>query len=119
MSDDVTQQVQALPTIFEYAAQTYQAMLEEANEEVLGAAYGEEEGLVPIYTTVSNQDDWDRYETLQWYAVAVFARENKNDPDLPAILARVNTGRTNYLRWGRDTLGWALYLFQKREDESL
>lgn len=36
----------ALPTIFEYAAQTYQAMLEEANEEVLGAAYGEEEGLV-------------------------------------------------------------------------
>lgn len=80
---------------------------------------GEEEGLVPIYTTVSNQDDWDRYEALQWYAVAVFARENKNDPDLPAILARVSTERTNYLRWGRDTLGWALYLFQKREDESL
>jgi hypothetical protein len=36
----------ALPTIFEYAAQVYQAMLEEANQEVLGAAYGEQEGLV-------------------------------------------------------------------------
>lgn len=80
---------------------------------------GEEEGLVPIYTTVSNQDDWDRYETLRWYAAAVYARENKDDPDLPELLARVNTGRTNYLRWGRDTLGWALYLFQKRDDERL
>ena len=74
---------------------------------------GEEEGLVPLYTMVSNQDDWDRYETLQWYAVAMYAGENPDDPDVPEILARATHGRTNYLHWGRDTLGWALYLFRK------
>jgi len=74
---------------------------------------GEEEGLVPLYTMVSNQDDWDRYETLQWYAVETYAEDNSDDPDVPEILARVAQGRTNYLRWGRDTVGWALYLFRK------
>jgi len=68
---------------------------------------------VPLYTIASNQDDWDRYETLQWYAAARYAQESPDDPDVPEILARVAHGRTNYLRWGRDTLGWALYLFQK------
>jgi ubiquinone/menaquinone biosynthesis C-methylase UbiE len=73
---------------------------------------GEDEGLFPLYTMVSNQDDWDRYETLQWYAVERYARENPDDPDVSEILVRVAHGRTNYLRWGRDTLGWALYLFR-------
>jgi cyclopropane fatty-acyl-phospholipid synthase-like methyltransferase len=73
---------------------------------------GEEEGLILLYTVVSSHDDWDRYESLQWYAAAKYATENKNDPDVSEILARVAHGRTNYLRWGRNTLGWALYLFQ-------
>ena len=73
---------------------------------------GQEEGLVPMYTLVSNQDDWDRYETLQWYAAAKFAEENETDPDLPEILAQVKRNQTNYLQWGRETVGWAIYLFQ-------
>ena len=73
---------------------------------------GKEEGLLPLYTIVSNQDDWDRYETLQWYSAAKYAEENENDPDVPEILERVNRGQENYLQWGRDTLGWAIYLFQ-------
>jgi SAM-dependent methyltransferase len=73
---------------------------------------GEEEGLLPLYTVVSNQDDWDRYEALRWYSAAKFAEANEDDPDIPEILARINKGQVNYLKWGRDTVGWALYLFQ-------
>lgn len=29
---------------------------------------GQDEGLFPLYAMVSNQDDWDRYEMLHWYA---------------------------------------------------
>jgi len=74
---------------------------------------GEDEGLFPLYTMVSNQDDWDWYETLQWYAAEKYARDNPDDPDVSEILARVARGRTNYLHWGRDTVGWAMYLFRK------
>jgi len=74
---------------------------------------GEDEGLFPLYTMVSNQDDWDRYETLQWYAAEMHARDNPDDPDVPEILNRVARGRTSYLHWGRDTVGWAMYLFRK------
>jgi hypothetical protein len=74
---------------------------------------GEDEGLLPLYTMVSDQDDWDRYETLQWYAAEMHARNNPGDPDVSEILTRVTRGRTNYLRWGRDTVGWAMYLFRK------
>lgn len=73
----------------------------------------EGEDLIPLYTMVSSQDDWDRYETLQWYAVEEYARNNPDDPDLPEILSRVTHGRKNYLHWGRDTVGWAMYLFRK------
>ena len=74
---------------------------------------GEDEGLFPLYTLVSNQDDWDRYETLQWYAAEKYAGENPDDSDVKEVLDRVARGRTNYLRWGRDMVGWALYLFRK------
>ena len=74
---------------------------------------GEDEGLFPLYTMVSNQDDWDRYESLQWYAAEMHARDNPDDPDVSEILTRVARGRTNYLHWGRDTVGWAMYLFRK------
>ena len=70
-------------------------------------------GLTPVYAAVSNADEWDHYETLQWYAVERWAREHHDDLDRDEILERSAHYRDVYLRWGRDTLGWALYLFRK------
>ena len=75
---------------------------------------GEDEDLVPLYTLVSNQDDWDRYEALRLYAAERYAGDHPDDADVPEILARVAHGWKNYLRWGRDTVGWAMYLFRKQ-----
>jgi SAM-dependent methyltransferase len=74
---------------------------------------GEEEGLTFLYSVVSSQDDWDRYEGLQWYAIAEHARSHPHDPDLPELWERLNQSRDMYLKWGRDTLSWAVYLFRK------
>jgi len=73
-----------------------------------------EEGLICLYTIVSNHDEWDHYETLQWWAVDDYIRANPDDSDNPELLERTRTGKESYLRWGRDTIGWAVYVFRKR-----
>jgi SAM-dependent methyltransferase len=70
-------------------------------------------GLVLLHTFVSSAHDFDRYEGLQWNAIERFARENPGDPDTPALVERLRRGRDAYLRWGREELGWALYVFAK------
>jgi hypothetical protein len=77
------------------------------------AAAGEERGLELAYTLVSSKDDWDQYEGLQWYAVSEYARSHADDSDLPEIVERVAKERSVYLRWGRDTLAWAIYVFRQ------
>jgi SAM-dependent methyltransferase len=74
---------------------------------------GEAEGLVPLLALVSTGDEWDRYETLQWRATARYGDSHPEDPDLAELTTRVAKSRHEYVTWGRDTLGWALYLFQK------
>jgi SAM-dependent methyltransferase len=76
---------------------------------------GQEFGLEMVYALVSNQDDWDRYEGLQWYAAQQWASEHPNDPDVGEVLKRVRENKEAYLRWGRETLGWAIYGFRKSD----
>ncbi len=78
------------------------------------AEAGEQRGLDLVHTFVSSNDDWDRYEGLQWYAAAEYARAHPDDPDVPELVSRVAKERRAYLRWGRDTLGWAIYVFRRR-----
>jgi SAM-dependent methyltransferase len=74
---------------------------------------GERLGLRLAYSIVSSKDDWDRYEGLQWYATDKYAREHPDDPDLPEIVQRVEKEKHLYLKWGRETLGWAIYMFRR------
>jgi SAM-dependent methyltransferase len=78
------------------------------------AAAGERLGLELVHTLVSSKDDWDRYEGLQWYATSEYARTHPEDPDSAEVVDRVSNARAAYLRWGRDTLGWAMYMFRSR-----
>jgi ubiquinone/menaquinone biosynthesis C-methylase UbiE len=75
-------------------------------------AVGVEEGLVPLYSTVSSGDEWDRYEGLYLRAVERYTAEHPEDPDTPALRDHIRRWRDAYLRWGRDTLGFGLYLFR-------
>jgi len=78
------------------------------------AEAGVRRGLDLVHAIVSSNDDWDRYEGLQWYATAEYARTHPDDPDLAEVVERVEKARTTYLRWGRNTLGWAIYMFRLR-----
>ena len=68
-------------------------------------------GLTFLYAAVSSEDDWDRYEGLQWQAAERYAAAHPDDPDAETLLKTMRGNRDAYLRWGRDCLGWAMYLF--------
>ncbi len=73
---------------------------------------GEELGLIPLWSYVSNEDDWDNYEWLYSSSIENYCLENPDDSDREAMLQRIRTWRRTYLQWGRDTLGFGLYLFR-------
>ncbi len=86
----------------------------EVKKEDFNSHYGnietaEKEGLTCIYTLVSNQDDWDNYETLQWWSVYEYVAENPDDPDNVELLKKIKISKESYLKYGRDSLGWAIY----------
>ena len=73
----------------------------------------EELGLRCVYTLVSDEDDWDHYETLQWLAAERYLAENPDDPDNEELLSKVLSYKNAYLDEGRSTQGWAIYVFKK------
>lgn len=75
-------------------------------------AAGIDLGLAFLYAMPSREDEWDRYEMLQARAAERYASAHPEDPDVPELLARVRRGRDAYLRWGREALGWSVYLFR-------
>lgn len=68
-------------------------------------------GLDLLYTIVSGEDDWDRYEGYQWYAAEKYSKRNPGDPDVPELTEKIRKARDRYLQWGREEIGWAVYLF--------
>ena len=69
-------------------------------------------GLTLLYSIVSNLDDWDRYEGLRIRAAELYAEENPEDPDANEILDKQRHSSDIYLKYGRDTVGWAIYMFK-------
>jgi SAM-dependent methyltransferase len=74
---------------------------------------GDELGLTCVYTLASDLEDWDGYETPHWWAVSEYADTHPDDPDLPEIWENMRKYRETYLKYGRDTMGWCLYIYRK------
>ena len=69
-------------------------------------------GLSPVWTAVSSERDWNHYEGLYRFAMSRFLTENPTDPDYASFRERSESWYSAYLRWGRETMGFALFLFQ-------
>jgi hypothetical protein len=77
------------------------------------AALGGEAGLVLLEAVPCARADWDRYEEAYAANVERFVAAHPSDPDAEAMLARIRPWRAAYLRWGRRTLGFGLFLFRR------
>jgi SAM-dependent methyltransferase len=74
---------------------------------------GEALGLRLAYAAVSSQDEWDHYEALAWLAAEDYVREHPDDSDVENILAFNARYRDAHISYGRDCMGWAMYVFRK------
>lgn len=96
-------------------AQEYLAALQTTRDELQthadNVAAGFSLGLTPMYASVCNEDEWDRFEWLHLHER--YAYRKPDDPGMADLIAKLHAWRDIYLRWGRDTLGFGLYLFQK------
>lgn len=70
-------------------------------------------GLTPLMAVTANDDEWDNYEWQGIRATENYCHANPEDPDCEAMLNIKRNWRDLYLQWGRDTLGYGLYLFRK------
>jgi hypothetical protein len=68
-------------------------------------------GYVVVHGHVSTLVEWDEYEWKYCRSIERYAREQPDDADVPQMLERIRHWRDAYLRWGRETLGFAVYLF--------
>ena len=75
---------------------------------------GEDMGLECIHTVMSSKDDWDQYETMTWWAADEPFKDHPDDPDNPQIREMLGKDKEAYIRWGRDLLGWGIYVYRKK-----
>lgn len=69
-------------------------------------------GFDVVRTLVSGVEDFDRYEERYAANVERFAERHPADPDAESFRHRIRAWRQAYLRWGRDTMGFALYVLR-------
>jgi SAM-dependent methyltransferase len=74
---------------------------------------GIEAGLVPMHAATATVDEWDEYEWKFCRSVERYAREQIDDPEAGPMVERARRWRDAYVRWGRDALGFAAYLFYR------
>jgi len=73
---------------------------------------GINEGFDLLACSECRQEEWDAYEEQYSRNVESHVRATPHDPDARVMLERIRPWREAYLRWGRDTLGFGLYLFR-------
>ena len=97
----------------------YLKALGDADEDEL-ASYGglleaaEDAGLVPLWSCVASERDWDRYEWTMVMNCERWAAKHAEDPSAETVRARAVAARRRLaLPGGRETLGFALLLLRR------
>ncbi len=75
---------------------------------------GDAIGLRLLYSAVSNRDEWDHFEGRILTNVERYAIAHPDDPDPQGRLEARRAFHRAQQRWGREAMGFGLYLFASR-----
>jgi cyclopropane fatty-acyl-phospholipid synthase-like methyltransferase len=68
------------------------------------------EGFDFEYAVRASHDDWDRYEADNWRGLIHWIEENPDHPERQQVIDHLHESQDEYLRYGREYLGWAMYV---------
>ncbi len=77
------------------------------------AIIAREEGYDIEYVIRSSHDDWDRYESDNWYGFVRWLEENPKHPERDEVIKQLHKSQDEYFRCGREYLGWAIYIMSR------
>lgn len=72
----------------------------------------ESAGMELLDIALSSQEDWDRYETMQWWAVSDYLRENPNDPTAREAWTWKAAQKRAYLQYARRYFRWGVFVLR-------
>ena len=75
-------------------------------------AVAERMGLDPVHAETSSVESWDHFEGQFWNEAEKQLEGNPKDPKLREQAEHWRNWKNAYLRWGRETLGFGLYLYR-------
>jgi hypothetical protein len=70
----------------------------------------ESAGVRVVSFVASSEDDWDRYESLQWETLDDWLAANPHHPQADEFRERGTAERARYLCWERAAMGWAIFV---------
>jgi SAM-dependent methyltransferase len=73
----------------------------------------EQAGLAPTGIIAASADDWDHYESLHWRSTEEWLAEHPDHPDADDIRVQHDRYRSDYFRFKRALLGWAIFVGRK------
>ena len=90
------------------------ATRDELQDHAGNLATAEREGFDVAESVVTDRASFDAYEERYAANIERFVAANPSDPDAETFARGIAAWREGYTRWGRTTLGFALYSIRKR-----
>ncbi|GAA5078861.1 hypothetical protein HNP84_004824 [Thermocatellispora tengchongensis] len=70
-------------------------------------------GMELLEMVLADQDSWDRYAASQWWTMSDWLAANPGDPEAGEMRAFLDRARRSYLEYGRDHLGWGVFVLRR------
>ncbi len=90
--------------------QEFLQQIEDVHTEYQLLQIARQEGFDFEYMVRASHDDWDRYESGNWYGLMRWLEENPEHPERQQVIEHLRSSQEEYLRYGREYLGWAIYV---------
>ncbi|MGW7519110.1 SAM-dependent methyltransferase [Streptomyces sp. NPDC054796] len=71
-------------------------------------------GLELTGMVLADEESWDRYVATQWRTITDWLRAHPGHPDAPDMRDFLRQSRDSHLAYGRDLLGWGVFVLRER-----